>query len=362
MVRDAGFAYAGYVRLKLSSVRSFLAQLIVTLRGAPAQSPLARVVAEVVDVWATRKGLDYEEAGAHDTASDDLAPWAKFLLAFDVGYRERRLHFLVEGQNRLYQLLDDARFEGLDPLVVDRLKREFYARLDALRRRASAAHYSAKTFGAVARLFPNMPTAAEIKNVEQFAEDFVHRHEGALDGLMDQLSTEIALDASTRDLDELMAKLRPDTWHPDARREVLVNYLGFPFWDVLSFPVISAREPGELNEILVDRISPQDARSMSGFDAATSLKGVGFGHFAGFLSRGYRENDYLLGRLHALDRLIDIVCDSAGIDPADGAVDVIGLKQRAFTLILDVEEPHLPNSTELIAALRELVARMGVAP
>ena len=93
---------------------------------------------------------------------------------------------------------------------------------------------------------------------------------------------------------------------------MLVNYLGFPFWDVLTFPMTSAREVGELNEILVDRISPQDTRSLKGFEGIGSLKGIGFAHFAAFLSRAYRENDYLLGRLHAIDRLIDIVCDAAG--------------------------------------------------
>ena len=95
---------------------------------------------------------------------------------------------------------------------------------------------------------------------------------------------------------------------------MLINYLGFPFWDVLTFPIMSARPFGELNEILIDRISPQDAHALKGFDGSESLKGAGFGHFAAFFSRAYRENDYLLGRLHALDRLIDIVCDAAGIE------------------------------------------------
>ena len=139
---------------------------------------------------------------------------------------------------------------------------------------------------------------------------------------------------------------------------MLVNYLGFPFWDVLTFPITSARELGELNEILIDRISPQDARALKGFDGIASLKGVGFAHFAAFLSRAYRENDYLLGRLHALDRLIDIVCDSAGIDPAHDGIDVVALKQRGFTLILDIEEKHLVHSHELISALRRSVAEM----
>jgi patatin-related protein len=383
VARDAGFAYEGYVRLKLAAVRAFVTALIVELRGQPAQSPLARVVSEIIDAWAKRRGLVYEAGSVPEQRStddlprwarllravgdlagaqkkiDELPRWAKFLLAFDLGYRERRLHFLVEGQNRLYQLLDEARFEGLNPLVVDRLKRDFYAMLDALRRRESATFYGGKTRELVARIFPETPSAGEIKNLAFFAGRFVDAHEADLDQLMDQLAAEIDLRTSTRDLDELLATMSPEAWHPDARREVLVNYLGFPFWDVLSFPVTSAREMGELNEILVDRISPQDARSLTGFDGASSLKGVGFGHFAGFLSRAYRENDYLLGRLHALDRLIDIVCDSAGIDPVRDQIDVIGLKKRAFTKILDVEAPHLPNSTGLIAKLRDCIASMG---
>ncbi len=68
---DAGFAYQAYVRLKLASVRAFGAQLIVKLRGVPAQSPLARVVAEIIDAWALRKGIVYERA---DSEALELDP------------------------------------------------------------------------------------------------------------------------------------------------------------------------------------------------------------------------------------------------------------------------------------------------
>ena len=317
VARDAGFAYEAYVRLKLASVRAFVARLIVKLRGVPMQSPLSRVVAEIVDVWAERKGIVYartESAAlqAEAPTAAQLPGWVKFLLTFDVQYRERRLHFLIEGQNRLYQLLGQDRFAGLDPGVVDRLKRDFYGRLDALRRRQDAAFFSPQLRDLVADIFPAAPSAGEVKHLPSYARLFVEQHLGKIDRLVDRLATEINLDASTRDLDELLATLEPGRWHPDARREVIVNYLGFPFWDVLTFPVTSGREIGELNEILVDRISPQDVRALKGFEGIESLKGVGFGHFAAFLSRAYRENDYLLGRLHALDRLIDIVCDSAG--------------------------------------------------
>jgi patatin-related protein len=363
VARDAGFAYEAYVRLKLASVRAFVAQLIVKLRGVPMQSPISRVVAEIVDVWTHRKGIVYARAGSAalqaETPTAALPDWVKFLLAFDVQYRERRLHFLIEGQNRLYQLLDEDRFNGLDPGVVDRLKRDFYGRLDALRRRQDAGFFSPQLRDLVADIFPSAPSAGEVKHLQSYARLFVEKHLEKIDRLVERLAAEIALDASTRDLDELLATLDPARWHPDARREVIVNYLGFPFWDVLTFPVTSGREIGELNEILVDRISPQDVRALKEFEGIESLKGIGFGHFAAFLSRAYRENDYLLGRLHALDRLVDIVCDSAGIDPARDPIDVAALKQRGFGLILDAEEKHLAHSKELIAALRRCIAAMG---
>jgi Protein of unknown function (DUF3376) len=283
----------------------------------------------------------------------------KYLLAFDVKYRERRLHFLIKGQNRLYQLIGQDRFVGLDPLVVDRLKREFYVRLDALRRRENADFYSREVRDLVADTFPAAPSAAEVKHLEAFAARFVEQHVDQIDRLIERLAAEINLDASTRELDDLLASLDPTEWHVDARREVLVNYLGFPFWDVLTFPMTRTRELGELNEILIDRISPQDVHALRGFDGIESLMGIRFGHFAAFLSRAYRENDYLLGRLHALDRLIDIVCDAAGIDPKTDRIDVLALKKRGFARILAAEEPHLTRSRELIARLRRSIGEIG---
>jgi len=177
--------------------------------------------------------------------------------------------------------------------------------------------------------------------------------------LIDRLAKEIDLKASTRDLDHLLASLDPAEWHSEARREVLINYLGFPFWDVLTFPITSTRAIGEFKEILIDRISPKDARALKGFSGVESLRGAGFGHFAAFLSRAYRENDYLLGRLHAFDRLIDIVCDASGLDLPQKQIQVLALKKRGFGLILDGEEANLTSSRDLIASLRRAVAEIG---
>lgn len=368
VVRDAGFAYEGYVRLKLASVRAFASALIARLAAAPPRTPRARAIAEVVDAWAIASRLTYDApsfaaADFESMPGNPVLPrWVKFLLAFDVDYRRRRLHFMVEGQNRLYQMLDEHRFGDLDRAVIDRLKRSFYDRLDALNRREQPAHFSAATRTLALTLFASPPSAAQARDLPLYARDFVQRHRLELDELIGGLAREIDLAASTDEIDALLAATDPREWHPQARREVLVNYLGFPFWDVLTFPVMTWREAGEFNEILVDRISPQDARTLGAFSGAQSLMGVGFGHFAAFFSRGFRERDYLLGRLHGLDRLIDIICDAAGMDPDHPPLDLVALKRKAFSRILDVEEPHLPNSTQLVAELRQAIASLGAVP
>ncbi|HEY7301888.1 MAG TPA: patatin-like protein [Xanthobacteraceae bacterium] len=363
VAQDAGFAYQAYVRLKLASVRTFAAGLIGKLRGAPEQSPLSRLVTEIIDAWAIKRGVAYKVAGTESVEFETEAAgkppvWVKYLLAFDLKYRERRLHFLIEGQNRLYDMLDQDRFAGLDPQGVDRLKRAFYGRLEDLRRREDPAYYSRSVRELVEQLLPASPSASVLKSVRTYARDFVEREYSSIDRLVEQMAREIDLDRSTRELDQLLSALDPAEWHSKARREVLVNYLGFPFWDVLTFPLTGTQELGELKEILVDRISPQDARALKGFVGIESLKGVGFGHFAAFFSRAYRENDYLLGRLHAIDRLIDIVCDAAGPE-ATSTLDLSALKSRAFMQVLDAEEKHLPQSNDLIAALRRAVAQMA---
>ena len=86
---------------------------------------------------------------------------------------------------------------------------------------------------------------------------------------------------------------------------------------------------GNFSEILINRISPQDSTTLIGFNGEECLKGVRLGHFAAFFSRAYRENDYLLGRLHAIDRLIDIVCDSGRVDPRRDGIDVLAVPARA---------------------------------
>jgi patatin-related protein len=350
--RDAGFAYEAYVRLKLAAVRSFVTQLIMDIRGVHPHSPFARAIAEVVDAWAAGAGVTYapaQERAADAAGAANRPPgWVAFLLALDVDYRRRRLHFLIEGQNRLYQMLGAPGFENLDPAAVDGLKRWFYDCVDALDKRVAAAADDAETRNLVEGIFCAAPAPAEVKDIAAYARAFAETHKDRLDRLVERIGGIIDLQASTRDIDFFLAE--SDGWPRRALREVLVNFLGFPFWDVLTLPVMPWREAGEFNEIRVDRISAQDAAGIARL-GAFRLKGAAFNQFAAFLSRAFRENDYLLGRLHAADRLIDIVSDAAGagaLSPDEVAVH----KRNAVLRILAAEEPHLPTCRSMIAQLR----------
>ena len=362
---DAGFAYEGYVRLKLASVRAFISQLIVTLRGVAPESPLGRAVAEIVDAWCIRTGAIYDR-GHHEALSAEIkcSPearprWIKLLLAFDADFRKRRLQFLIQGQNRLYQVLDERDPESHDPGVIDRLKRDFYLCLEALRRRESADFFSASTRELATALFPAAPTAAQAKHLADYARSFLDSHADGLGTLIDRLAAEIDLDAGTEDVERLLSRMDPAQWRPPARRDVLVNFLGFAFWDILTFSVTNWRDVGEFDEVRIDRISPADVRTLREVGAAGTLKGTGFAHFAAFFSRAYRENDYLFGRLHAADRLIDIVCDAAGLEPQPDSIGIAALKKRAFQIILDAEEKFLPNSADLVARLRRCLSAIA---
>ncbi len=360
---EAGFAYQSYVRLKLTTVLAFVTRLIAELCAADPRSRTYGLIAATVDAWAERtslisNGADYE-AEASDPEGTELSRMARFLLDFDLDYRKRRLTFLIEGQNRLYQLIDEKQLGGLDLQVVDRLKRDFYACLDTLGRRCSPEVFDAETRELARQIFSDAATKADARTLRALGAQMAEHHAAELSRLMDRLASAIGLNTSTHDIDLIIAALDPGEWHPDARREVLINYLGFPYWDVLTLPITSTRQIGEFHEILVDRVSSKDAHAIAAFNALTDVKGAGLGSFAAFLSRSYRENDYLLGRLHAIDRLIDIVCDSAGLHPGDGGFDAVAFKKRAFGMIVDAEAGHLRESGELLAALRNAAGALG---
>ncbi|MEA2935423.1 MAG: hypothetical protein QOD74_2069 [Variibacter sp.] len=358
-VAGSGFAYEGYVRLKHASVLNFIAERIAAIRGVRAGSPFARAIAEIIDAWAVQAGASYELGDSRSLLSEvaigegAVPKWVSLLLAFDVDYRRRRLHFLIEGLNRLYPVARAQESSASTAAALDQLKRQLYACVEVLDQREAGASLSGRANDLAGEIFRSAPSPAEVRKIGEYASGFASTHREKLDELIAELARCIDLDASTRDIDALLASV--DDWPPPLKREMLISYLGFPFWDVLTFPVMPWRQTGEFNEILVDRISWRDARAI-GLFGDFRLKGTAFNQFAAFLSRAYRENDYLLGRLHALDRLFDIVADAADLGD-DGRAAMSGIRLQAIRRILDVEQAHLPTCREMIDTLRAALTR-----
>lgn len=142
----------------------------------------------------------------------------------------------------------------------------------------------------------------------------------------------------------------------ELRRPMLLAYLGFPFFDIATFPLLQGEGMDEFDPIRVDRISPEDARAIRTGGVAAMLKGNQFNNFGAFFSRAYRENDYLWGRLNGADRLIDIVLSTLDADARPDGGRVAALKRRAFHAILDEEAPNLTAIPGLIAELRNEIA------
>lgn len=359
---DAGFAYEGYIRLKLGAVQGFLVKQIERVCEHRESSIEAAWIAQVMSRWAKVRQVCQTASGyARSTLAsnrDDLPPWVRFLLGFDVAFRQRRLRFLMQRLNLLYGKIGDPDQKGLEAVQLNQLKRLLYEELETLRRYDTGSFVAADTAERIRLLFRRRIEPQDPEKLERDAAEFADAHLTEIDALVDGLKRDIALNAATNRLDWLLSTLHPMDWSQAARRDILESYIGFAFWDVLTFTITNWRDLGEFNEIRIDRISPEDANAIRD---SNTLKGINFGRFGAFFSRPHRENDYLWGRLHAVDRLIDIVCDSGlGNDP-QRRVDRRALKYRAFEIVLSAEEPHLRQSAALIEELRAEIASLRAA-
>ncbi len=138
--------------------------------------------------------------------------------------------------------------------------------------------------------------------------------------------------------DELFAETARNLLDKSRHTSLMGTYIGFGFFDLITFPVLQRNDFSEVTEILVDRISPTDAASLytEGFD----LKGKSLNTFGAFFNRGWREHDYLWGRLNAADRLVSIVLSAAG----EGTLPQIQVNQaraRIFLAVLEEERGKL---------------------
>jgi hypothetical protein len=142
-------------------------------------------------------------------------------------------------------------------------------------------------------------------------------------------------------------------WAPERRADVLVRYLGFPYWDVLLYPLQTVADAGERDAIQVVRMSPRDASLLPPLEPGKPKQLAGFEtmHFGAFFDRAGRENDYLWGRLDGAERLIGLLARAALTDDERAA-----WCRRAFEAIVEEEDGALASAKPLLEHARGFAA------
>lgn len=351
--------YDPYMRSLVLEALDFIAFLINDACRFSRDSTQAHQVQEIVEHWAAQTAVLLPEAyRMPDSAQDnaDMPAFARLVIDFGLVYKRRRLHFVLHEINDLYG--DDISTGqcSSDPEDLDLIKMQVYRLLDGLALYDSAEFLSAEAIAMCRRLFRNQA-------IEVPPETFAATNAAALGRLVKRLGVECDLARRNDDADAVLSSPLVLQLAPHCRKAILTGYLGYFYWDIVLRPAVSALalDAGPLEEILVDRISPDDATSLSGPQDRRAVLGGTFAGFGGFLSRATRENDYLWGRLHAAERLLDLLASAVPPDARAG-IDFRAARKAAFECILDEEAPRLTLASELVGRLRAAVAALDAEP
>ena len=342
----AGFAYATYLRSKVSGVVDSFAQTICRLSNFPDDSNQAAFVRGVVRAWADTH-LRRDSAGSPAPA-DDLVP---FLYTFDLAYRARRLRFVTDGLSAWYAHAGEPGFPTRAEL--DEGKRMLWEARQLLVAAMDGRKLLTDITSDVLGIFAQAPIDRCIDKGREPTEYATERADE-----LAQLEQEFgkALDTRLAGTAETLYKqlfALSEGWGPERRAELLVRYLGFPYWDVLLYPLQSVADAGERDTIEIVRMSPRDATLLPPLEPNKPKRLAGFEtmHFGAFFDRAGRENDYLWGRLDGAERLIGLLL-GAGFTEEERA----DWCRKAFAAIVDEEGGALTKATPLLDHVRRFVA------
>ncbi|WP_417320871.1 patatin-like protein [Emcibacter sp.] len=367
-VKDAGFSYEGYARLKVRNCLARLTLIIGDICDCPSGSERRRHVFSILQCWAYQDEIDFsglyghllKEANAQskilswvselfDRHKDDTAlpAWARFLIGFDVSYHKRRLQFMIQELNKLYGEHD------LNVQALDQLKGDFYKILQKLDKLGDSSFVTEEAKTAIRNVFGQLLNEPFDDNPQSETNICsLTTRKAELHDALELLARDLNLDRFRAMTDNLIARQNNIPWRDTVGHELTVSYLGFAFWDVITFSIMGSKDLGEFNEILVNRISPNDGSVLKKDENEMPLRGTAMRSFGAFFSRTDRENDYLWGRLNGAERLIDILANQASLEHLDARVDVRALKKRAFLAILETEKEHLTEVPDLFEDLK----------
>ena len=317
----AGFAFHSYAQVKAAGVVEMLAGIILNAHPAPAGVTRDQLATRL---WEHLRGQGLDRLSSLRGGATPQA--IAFFRAHDIGFRIRRLRLLSRRLARDWVDLEER---------VETGQRE----------QAREAVFKA--------LAPYLA----LESVAELPADFTALAERALADpgpALDAIAAQRDLAALDLRIDAMLAEAMADMPKP-LRRRVLLAYLGFPFYDAATLPLHDGDGLNEFDPVKVDRISPEDCNAIRTGGAEATLRGREFFSFGAFFSRVYRENDYLWGRLHGAERMIDLIASTVE-EPLDEAV-LARFKRESFLAILAEEEPNLTTDATLVGSIREEVLR-----
>ena len=273
----------------------------------------------------------------------------------DVPYKERRLMFILSGINALYAGVDERAQPRRSDL--DALKSRAWQMLEELRDAPRAA-VGAVPDSAAAFLGADLTDEAVFSNPGAFARD----HDSEFSTLFTTYRAALAeqLADSSVPIWQGFVELT-SSWEPADRRALVSRYLGFPLWDALIFPTVALSALPQFSPIAVSQFSPLTAMALP-TPKDGKLKGVSMHHFGGFVDASWRENDYLWGRLDAVELLLRMLRASAAgqeqVTPADAAEAVAqaGPRLRPALAAILAAEHDLRRDPKLLPRLTADVA------
>ncbi len=320
-VDDMGLAFRAYVQRRVWRLTEALVDEWMLLSADPNRRETREAMRGSIELW-WNAGEDWTRDHLQDG----------FLDRFDVTFRIRRLQFVIR---RLNQHADIVDLDEESRDALDEFKHVAYGFLEQLyemrRARLLMDDSLLGQLAAAAKLLP--------LNRDQSRE------------LLRALSAALGLGAFDRDVDQAFFEFSTHLSDEDVRRVFLSDYVGFPLYDVLLFtPGTSDIGPDPLTPIRVERISPEDADSLA--SAFAGLRCRDLMGFIGFFNRGYREHDYLWGRLNGADRIVDLLQSAF----PDGIEDAEALRHELFEVIVTSEKRRLYRCDEELAKLDELLS------
>lgn len=357
LLSSSAIVYNVYMRSLVLEAADFISDLVSRQCGYQRQSQSAHLVRKIIENWCEAAGMfpeNYHIPG-NVAADADLPLFAKFIVDFGIKYKRRRITFILQDINNLYAEIALLASCGTTPEQLDQVKKD----ISNCRRSLSACEepgfLGVESARRIEQLFAFSPSAP-ILDPRVFAEE----NKTALTEAIFQIGKECGLVGANDELDEIFSSPLVSRMGESCRRAILTGYLGWAYLDVILLPALNALEldTSTFEAVLVDRISPSDATTIRTEGAIGQLQGTAAIGFGGFLSRTARENDYFWGRVHAIDRLIDIMASTIGPERMEDRPDFNAFKKRAFEAMLRQETQRLSRIPDVVAAVVSAVASL----